>query len=53
MIQQALDDEVFPRMAAETTSHEAWEILKKKYMGDEKVISMKLQTLRRVVILRL
>ncbi|KAL9448075.1 hypothetical protein AB3S75_015529 [Citrus x aurantiifolia] len=47
MIQQALDDEVFPTISAATTSHEAWEFLKKEYLGDEMVISVKLQTLRR------
>ncbi|XP_020269489.1 uncharacterized protein LOC109844775 [Asparagus officinalis] len=47
MIQQAVDDEIFPQIAAATTSKEAWEILKKEYLGDEKVISIKLQTLRR------
>ena len=47
MIQQALDDEIFPRIAATTTSHKAWETLKKEYMGDKKVITVKLQTLRR------
>lgn len=45
MIQQALDDEIFPRIAATTTSHEAWETLKQEYMGDKKVIAVKWQTL--------
>ena len=47
MIQSALDDEIFSRIAAATTSHEAWEILKQEYMGDKKVITVKLQSLRR------
>ena len=47
MIQSALDDEIFPRIAAATTSHKAWEILKQEYMGDKKVITVKLQSLRR------
>ena len=47
MIQQALDDEAFPKIYDVGTTHEAWEILKKEYMGDMKVISMNLQTLRR------
>lgn len=47
MIQQALDDEVFPTISAATTSHEVWEFLKKEYLGDGMVISVKLQTLRR------
>ncbi|CAH9093303.1 unnamed protein product [Cuscuta europaea] len=33
-IQQALDDEVFPRIAAASTSKEAWSILQKEYKGD-------------------
>ena len=47
MIQQALDDEAFPRISSASTTHEAWEVLKKEYMGDKKVIFVKLQTLRR------
>ena len=46
MIQQALDDEIFPRIAATITSHKAWETLKQEYMGDKKVITVKLQSLR-------
>ena len=29
LIQSAMDDEIFPRIATATTSHEAWETLKK------------------------
>ena len=47
MIQQALDDEAFPRISSASNTHEAWEVLKKEYMGDKKVIFVKLQTLRR------
>lgn len=46
-IQQALDDEIFPRISAAETSKQAWEILKQEYFGDDKVITVKLQTLRR------
>ena len=46
-IQQAVDDLIFPRIAAATTSTEAWETLKQEYMGDKKVIAVKMQTLRR------
>ncbi|CAH9103292.1 unnamed protein product [Cuscuta epithymum] len=41
-IQQALDDEVFPRIAAASTSKEAWSILQKEYKGDKKVIEVRL-----------
>lgn len=47
MIQQALDDDIFPRISAATTSNEAWEILQQEYLGDRKVVAVKLQTLRR------
>ena len=47
LIQQSLDDEIFPRIAAATTSNEAWEVLKQEYLGDKKVITVKLQTLCR------
>ncbi|XP_074320347.1 uncharacterized protein LOC141657108 [Silene latifolia] len=46
-IQLALDDTVFPRIAAAKTSREAWNTLKQEYMGDKKVIQVKLHTLRR------
>lgn len=47
IIQQALDDEVFPRIAAASTAKEAWGILKQEYVGDKKVINVRLQSLRR------
>ncbi|CAH9132625.1 unnamed protein product [Cuscuta epithymum] len=47
LIQQALDDAVFPRIAAASTSKEAWSILKQEYLGDKKVIMVRLQSLRR------
>jgi len=46
MIQQALDDEIFPHISASETSKQAWEILKQEYFGGDKVITVKLQTLR-------
>lgn len=46
-IQQAIDDEIFPRIAATTTSKMAWETLRQEYLGDKKVISVKLQTFGR------
>lgn len=42
MIQQALDDEIFPRIASATTSKMAWDTLKKEYLGDKKVITVRL-----------
>ena len=47
LIQQAIDDDIFSRIAAASTSHQAWEILKQEFLGDNKVITVKLQTLRR------
>ncbi|XP_074266058.1 uncharacterized protein LOC141588518 [Silene latifolia] len=45
-IQTALDDDIFPRITDATTAHEAWEILKQEYLGDQRVINVRLQTLR-------
>jgi len=45
-IQSAMDDEIFPRIAAAITSHDAWETLKNEFLGEKKVITVKLQTLR-------
>ncbi len=47
-IQQAVDEVIFPRIAAATTAKQAWSILKTEYQGSTKVITVKLQTLRRV-----
>ncbi|XP_074283722.1 uncharacterized protein LOC141608081 [Silene latifolia] len=38
IIQQALEEEFFSRIASATTSKEAWDILKSEYLGDKKVI---------------
>ncbi|XP_047256241.1 uncharacterized protein LOC124888999 [Capsicum annuum] len=46
LIQSALDNEISPRIATATTSNQAWETLKQEYLGDKKVITVKLQTLR-------
>lgn len=47
LIQQAVHDTIFARIAAATTSSEAWKILKKEFQGSAKVITVKLQTYRR------
>lgn len=47
MIQQALDDEIFPRIASATTSKMTWDTLKQEYLGGKKVITVRLQSLRR------
>ncbi|KAK2977519.1 hypothetical protein RJ640_029403 [Escallonia rubra] len=47
IIQQAVHDSVFSRIAAATTSKQAWSILRKEFQGDSKVIVVRLQSLRR------
>ena len=44
---QAVNESVFPRIAAAKRSKEAWETLKVAYQGMEKVKTTKLQLLRR------
>ncbi|KAJ7957630.1 Retrovirus-related Pol polyprotein from transposon TNT 1-94 [Quillaja saponaria] len=44
-IQQAVHDTIFSRIAAATTSKEAWTILQKELQGSSKVITVKLQLL--------
>ncbi|KAL4362876.1 hypothetical protein GQ457_04G016030 [Hibiscus cannabinus] len=46
-LQQAVHDIVFSRIAASTTSKEAWSILQTEFQGGSKVIVVKLQALRR------
>ena len=46
-IQQAVHDNVFSRIAAATTSKQAWSILQKEFQGDSKVIVVRLQSLCR------
>nr|GEV54351.1 retrovirus-related Pol polyprotein from transposon TNT 1-94 [Tanacetum cinerariifolium] len=45
-IQSALDDDNFHHIASANTSNQAWEILKQEFLGDRKVITVILQTLR-------
>ncbi|CAL5340443.1 unnamed protein product [Camellia sinensis] len=47
IIQQAVYDSIFSRIAAATTSKQAWSTLQKEFQGDSKVIMVKLQSLRR------
>ncbi|XP_023741703.1 uncharacterized protein LOC111889782 [Lactuca sativa] len=46
-IQQVVDETIFPRIATAITSRDAWNILKTEYQGAAKVITVKLQSLRR------
>lgn len=45
-IQFALYDDIFPRISSTSTAHEAWAILKHEYLGDQRVIKVRLQSLR-------
>ena len=45
-IQQAVHPSMFSRIAAANTSKEAWEILRREFHGNPKIMAMKLQTLR-------
>ena len=47
IIQQAVHETIFSQIAAATTSKQAWSILQKKFLGDSKVMTVKLQSLRR------
>lgn len=47
IIQQAVHDIVFSRIATSTTSKQAWSILQKEFQGDSKVVVVRLQSLRR------
>lgn len=46
LIQSALDDDLFPIISAASNAHEAWEIVKQEYLGDQRIIKVWLQTLR-------
>ncbi|KAI3721795.1 hypothetical protein L2E82_32813 [Cichorium intybus] len=46
-IQQAVDGSIFSRIAGATTAKQAWATLKTEYQGSSKVITVKLQSLRR------
>ncbi|XP_076907607.1 uncharacterized protein LOC143564114 [Bidens hawaiensis] len=47
IIQQAMHDQFFSRIAAASTTKESWEILKMEIQGDSQVKAIKLQGLRR------
>jgi hypothetical protein len=47
ILQQAVHETIFSRIAAATTSKQAWTILQKEFQGDSKVIVVRLQSLRR------
>ena len=47
LIQQALDKDISPRITTTNTFTQAWKILKKEYLGNKKVITIKLQTFHR------
>ncbi|KAJ0833844.1 putative RNA-directed DNA polymerase [Helianthus annuus] len=47
LIQQAVHDQLFSRIAAAESSKESWDILKMEYQGDTQVKAIKLQGLRR------
>jgi hypothetical protein len=46
-IQQAVVESIFPRIAAATKSKDAWDALQNGYQGNAKVLTIKLQTLRK------
>ncbi|XP_020412742.1 uncharacterized protein LOC109947236 [Prunus persica] len=47
LIQSAVSDDIFPRIALKELTKEAWETLQQEFRGDKKVRSVKLQALRR------
>lgn len=47
LIQQGLDDTIFPKIASCERSKEAWEVLQTSFQGTAKVMTVKLQSLRR------
>ncbi|KAJ0452174.1 putative RNA-directed DNA polymerase [Helianthus annuus] len=47
IIQQAVHDQLFSRIAGATSAKETWDILRMEFQGDEKVKAVKLQGLRR------
>ena len=46
-IQQAVHETIFSKIATTTTTKEAWTILQKVFQGSTKVMTVKLQSLRR------
>lgn len=49
IIQGAVSDQIFPRIATQETAKAAWDILKQEFVGDKQVRSVKLQDLRRIL----
>ncbi|KAL4377627.1 hypothetical protein GQ457_02G041370 [Hibiscus cannabinus] len=47
LLQQAIHDDIFPTILSASSSREAWLTLQQEYRGDSKVITVRLQTLRR------
>ncbi|CAN6712862.1 unnamed protein product [Malus baccata var. baccata] len=47
IIQSAVSDQIFPRIAIQETANAAWNVLKQEFVGDKQVRAVKLQGLRR------
>ena len=47
LIQQAMEESIFPRVAAATRSKHAWDTLQNSYQGTSKVKLVRLQMLRK------
>ncbi|KAK9026661.1 hypothetical protein V6N11_039496 [Hibiscus sabdariffa] len=47
LLQQATHDDIFQTILSASSSREAWLTLQQEYRGDSKVITVRLQTLRR------
>ncbi|CAL2253622.1 unnamed protein product [Prunus armeniaca] len=47
IIQGAVSDQIFPRIATQESAKAAWDILKQEFVGDKQVRSVKLRGLRR------
>jgi hypothetical protein len=46
LIQGALTDELFPHIRNEKTAKGAWNVLRREFRGDKKIIAVKLQAIR-------
>lgn len=46
LIQEAISDELFPRIINEKTTKRTWEIFRREFKGDKKVRPVKLQAIR-------
>ncbi|CAN6726212.1 unnamed protein product [Malus baccata var. baccata] len=53
IIQGAVSDEIFPRIAILETTKEAWDVLKQQFVGDKQVRSVKLQRICRLLMCRM